>query len=155
MTLMRVLELTSCSRHNRALILLEDVEGTRRLTFYADGCETHRLAHALARGPRACHPVFDFVRALLETLGASPARVVLEDVDGQGIGALVHVRQGASEVTVTCYPPDAIALAVRERLPIYATPGALDHAEPVPPPVTGAGAVSEWLDRVQPQDFET
>jgi bifunctional DNase/RNase len=154
MTLMRIHELTACSRHQRALVVLEDMSGSRRLTFYADPSEAHRLAHALARGPRACHPVFDFVRALLETLGATPVRVVLEDVDGEGIGAILHVRQGAAEATVTCYPPDALALAVRERLPIYATAEALDHAEPRPAPPAESGAVSEWLDRVQPQDFE-
>jgi uncharacterized protein len=154
MTAMRIQELTSCRRHQRALVVLEDVSGSRRLTFYADPSETRRLAQALARGPHACHPVFDFMRALLATLGATPVRVVLEDVDGRGIGALVHVRQGASEVTVTCYPPDALVLALREGLPIYATPEALDHAEPVSGPVAEAGEVSEWLDRIQPRDFE-
>jgi hypothetical protein len=152
MTLMRVQQLTSCNRHQRTLVILEDVGGTRRLTFYADPSETHRLAQALARGPRACHPVYDFVRALLATLGATPIRVVLEDVEARGVGALVHVRQGESEMTVSCYPPDALALALRERLPIYATPEALHHAEPVPP-AAGAEDVSKWLDGIQPQDF--
>lgn len=151
---MRIQELTSCSRHRRVLIVLEDVVGTRRLTLYADPNETRRLAQAMARGPRACHPVYDFVRMLLATLGTTAIRVVLEDVDGRGIGALVHVRQGATELTVSCYPPDALALALREQLPIYATAEALDHAEPVPPAAAATGEVSEWLDRIQPQDFE-
>jgi len=54
-------------------------------------------------------------------------------------------------VPVPCYPPDAIALALRAGIPIYATHDALAHAEPSPPPP--ADAVSEWLERVRPADF--
>lgn len=50
-----------------------------------------------------------------------------------------------------CYPPDAIALALRAGIPIYATPDALGHAEPSPTPPPGV--VSEWLERVRPADF--
>jgi hypothetical protein len=155
MTQMRIQELTSCRQHQRALVVLEDVGGTRRITFYADPNETRRLAQAMARGPRACHPVYDFIRALVERLGATPVRVVLEDVDGQGIGARVCVRQGASEVLVTCYPPDALALALRERLPIYATAEALEHAELLSPAAAEPEDISEWLGRIRPHDFET
>ena len=78
---------------------------------------------------------------------------MLEDIEGQGVGALVHVRQGESETVVTCYPPDAVALAIREQLPIYATEAALDHAVPISPPPTEPGEVTDWLDHVRPQDF--
>lgn len=78
-------------------------------------------------------------------------RVVLEDVEGRGVAALVHVKQGESETVVTCYPPDAVALAIREQLPIYATPAALDHATAVPPPE--GPEVADWLRDVRPQDF--
>lgn len=154
MVLMRLRELSSCTRHNRTLIVLEDMARSRRLTFYADPGETRRLAQAVERGPRACHPVYDLIRALLGVLGASPMRVVLEDVEGRGVGALMHVRRGGSETVVTCYPPDAVALALREHLPIYATPAALDHAEPLSPPNAEPGAVTRWVQHVRPQDFE-
>jgi bifunctional DNase/RNase len=152
--LMYLHELTSCARHGRALVVLEDVAQTRRLTFYADPHETHRLAQAMASGPNVCHPVYDFVRALLRQLGAAPTRVVLEDVDGHGVGALVYVRHGEEDVAVSCYPPDALAVAVRETLPIYATPAALAHAQPLPSPDGEQGQVSAWLWRIHPRDFE-
>jgi bifunctional DNase/RNase len=150
---MRLRELASCTRHERALIVLEDTARSRRLTFYADADETRRLAKTIQRGPRACHPVYDFIRALLRTLGASAVRVVLEDVEGRGVGALVHVRQGETETVITCYPPDAVALALREQFPIYATQAALDHAAPVSPPSVEVDKVSDWLDHVRPNDF--
>jgi uncharacterized protein len=154
MVLMQLREIRSCTRHQRMLIVLEDTTGSCRLTFYADPHETRRLVQAAAPEPRTCHPVYDFIRALLAAVGVSATRVVLEDIEGRGIGALVHVQQGEVETVVTCYPPDALALAVRERLPIYATRAVLDHAITAPPPPGESGEITGWLDHVRPQDFE-
>jgi hypothetical protein len=46
----------------------------------------------MSRGPRACHPIFDFIQTLLRCWHAVPVRIVLEDVNGDGIGALVYLR---------------------------------------------------------------
>jgi bifunctional DNase/RNase len=161
MTLMRIRDLTACRKHSRALIALEDVDRACRLTFYADAEDARRLARELARGPRACHPIFDFIQTLLRTWHAAPVRVVLEDVNGDGIGAVVYVRQGEVELPLSCYPPDALALALRTGVPIYATPEVLGHAHAVPRTRsgdTGDGTPQSdtvrWLEGVRPRDFE-
>jgi hypothetical protein len=46
----------------------------------------------MSRGPRACHPIFGFIQTLLRCWHAVPVRIVLEDVNGDGIGALVYLR---------------------------------------------------------------
>jgi bifunctional DNase/RNase len=130
---------------------LEPTSGTLTITFAADSHEAVRLGRVVQHGPQACHPIFDFVRALLSSLEAGVTRVVLEDVQGEGISGIVYVGAGGSELPVPCYPPDAIALALRAGIPIYATQDALTHAEPSPTPPPGA--VSEWLERVRPSDF--
>jgi bifunctional DNase/RNase len=153
MTLMRIRDLTACPQHHRVLVTLEDVDGARRLTFYADAEDARRLARELARGPRVCHPIFDFIQALLRSWHAAPVRVVLEDVNGDGIGALVYLRQGEVELGILCYPPDALTIALRTGIPIYATPEALGHAQAAPP-TSEAPATAQWLEQVRPQDFE-
>lgn len=114
-------------------IVLEDVGGQMTLTFYADREEAGRLMREI--GPRgcACHPIYDFVHALLLAVDAEVTRVVLEEAKGQGIGGRVYVRSGDSELAVPCCPPDALALALRAQVPIYATPDALAHGEHVAP----------------------
>jgi len=89
-------------------------------------------------------------------------RVVLEDVKGQGIGSRVYVRSGGDELGVPCYPPDALALALRAKVPIYATADALTHAQRVAPSVDAGGGVADtrrevtrWLERVRPTDFSS
>ena len=154
MTLMRIRDLTACPKHSRVLVSLEDVDGARRLTFYADAEDARRLARELARGPRACHPVFDFIQTLLRSWHAAPVRVVLEDVNGNGIGALVYVRQGEVESGIACYPPDALTIALRTGVPIYATPEVLGHTHVIPSTASELQDAAQWLDRVRPQDFE-
>jgi bifunctional DNase/RNase len=151
MTQMRIREVTSCPRHRRAIIVLEDVAARQRLTFYADVDEARRLAQELQRGAAACHPIFDFIRSLLQAVDARPALVVLEDVDGLGVGARVHVRCSDGEVVVPCYPPDALTLALRADVPVYATPDVLRQA--AAPPPTDPDDVTRWLDGLKPTDF--
>jgi bifunctional DNase/RNase len=154
MTLVRIRDLTACPQHRRVLVNLEDVDSSRQLTFYADAEDARRLARELARGPRACHPIFDFIQALLRSWHAAPVRVVLEDVNGDGIGALVYLRQGEVESSISCYPPDALTIALRTGVPIYATPEVLGHAHVVPPTPSEEPDTAQWLERVRPQDFE-
>src|SRR5262245_7771878 len=154
MTLMRFRGITLRRAHRRAVVTLEDAERRVTLTFYADPQEASRLGRLVDRGAQTCHPVLDFVRGLLSAFEAGLTRVVIDDVPGQGIGSVLHVQWAGSELAVPCYPPDALALALRSGSPIYATGGALAHAEPLPTRPSGPdGDVEAWLERVKPDDF--
>lgn len=158
MTLMRIRHMTSCPSHKRSIIVLEDISGRLTLTFYADPGEVRRLGQELTRGRCACHPVYDFIQGLLTAFEATPTRVVLDDVEGEGIGGLVYLRRAGCELRVPCYPPDALALALRTDVPIYATTAALDHAEslsPSPSTPNPGGNVRQWLEQVKPEDFSS
>ena len=162
MTLMRIREITSCRNHARTTIVLEDPGQELMLTFYADVEEARRLTREIARSGCACHPIYDFVQSFLLAFDADVTRVVLEDVKGQGIGSRVYVRSGGDELGVPCYPPDALALALRAKVPIYATADALTHAQRVAPSVDAGGGVADTrrevtrlLERVRPTDFSS
>ena len=158
MTPMRIREIASCSQHRRTIIMLEDVHQCLRLTFYADPDEACRLTQELERGQHVCHPVYDFMRRLLDALQATATRVVLDVVQGEGLDGLVYVQQAESERGVPCYASDALALALRANLPIYATAEALAYAErlsPSPNAFDEGGEVRQWLAQVRPEDFSS
>ena len=158
MTLMRIREIASCPLHKRIIIMLEDVHQCLRLTFYADPEEACRLTQELEQGPYACHPVYDFMRRLLDALQATATRVVLDVVQGKGLDGLVYVQQAETERGVPCYASDALALALRANLPIYATAGALAYAErlsPSPSTFDEGEEVKQWLEQVRPEDFSS
>jgi len=158
MILMRIREIASCPQHKRTIIMLEDVQQCLRLTFYADPDEAGRLTQELERGPYVCHPVYDFIRRLLDALQATATRVVLDIVQGEGLDGFIYIQQAESERGIPCYASDALALALRANIPIYATAEALTYAErlsPAPSTFDAGGDVRQWLEQVRPEDFSS
>lgn len=158
MILMQLREVTSCTVHGRTIIVLEDVNKQLRLTFYADLEAAQRLAHALGRARPARHHVYDFIQSLLDALQTTATRVVLDEVQGKVISSFIYVRRAESEVAVQCYAPDALTLALRANLPIYATAAALAYAEQLSSTPSAPAAreeVTQWLERVKPEDFSS
>lgn len=156
MVLMRILDLACSADHQRAIVVLEDMEQRVRLTFSTDPQEAHRLAREMGRARCACNPVYDFIQSLLCTFQATISRVVLDDMGGKGISALIYLWRAEAELSLPCYPPDALALALRARVPVYATTKVLAHAQPLSAPGTlppGPPQVTQWLERVKPEDF--
>jgi bifunctional DNase/RNase len=155
MTPVYIHEITTCTDHDRTFIVLQDARGGTALTIQADAGEAQRLLRQVRHGRTACHPIFDFVQGLLATLGAEPTHVVLDDVAGEGVTAFVHLRGPGAERVVGCYPSDALTLALRDDLPVFVTPAALESPPPPRPPRVddASDSVLRWLDGVEPRDF--
>ena len=94
MTLIHLRDVRLCPAHHSAIVRMDDSSGALTMTFAADSHEAVRLGRVVRHGPQACHPIFDFVRALLCSLEAGVTRVVLEDVQGEGISRVVYVGTG-------------------------------------------------------------
>ena len=157
MILMHFREMRRCPEHHHAIILLEEVSGHRTLAVAADRDESARLWRELGRRSEGTHPIYDFVDKLLQTFGVAPARVVLEYVPGEGLGGSVVVRGAEGELTIPCYPSDALALAKRARVPIFVAGDVFSHVQPFSSLTSEedqlGGGVAEWLERIDPADF--
>lgn len=157
MTPMRIRDLDTTRDGRWTVIVLEDFEQKFRLVFSADAHEAHRLAKELGHGPCRCNPAYDFIEALLGMSRTTISRVVLDDVPGKGLEALVALDLGpvGGPFTLSCFPPDALALAVRAQAPIFATAQALAHAESLARrhELPAERAVRRWLNMLAPHDF--
>jgi bifunctional DNase/RNase len=136
--------------------VLEDTQ--RRLTrpFHVHPQELPREARLLTGSRNVVHPLHDFIQSLLDALLSAPTDVILDDVPERGFMAFIHVQRAGTMMSVPCYAPDALALAVQMKTPIYASTRALVHAEPRSPSrnVLAVGEdLQAWLARVRPTDF--
>jgi len=157
MTPMRVRALLSSSDNERAVVVLEAVAQRLQFAFSADRHETRRLGRALDGAECTCNPIYDFIESSLSALQAAMTRVVLDDAGASGIRAVIWLERADVCLTIPCYPPDALGLALRAKVPIYATAAALAHARPLTTTGDvlrpGPPEVRRWLEEVSPDDF--
>ncbi len=155
MTLMRVKALSHNPGAQLATLVLEDETGGLALGFLVPMNEAGRLARVLGLSQCRCAPIYELVLGMAARLGASVGRAVLHH-EPEGICATLVLEHPALDLVLPCHPADAIALALRARAPIYATPAAVAQACPVAK-LRACGTdhpdVARWLERVRPDDF--
>jgi bifunctional DNase/RNase len=109
------------------------------------------LAHWLAHELNECQcPAVSMYRLLQELLAkfGGILRVTLIDAsaDNTPLGLLVISCPNSEEIHQSCHPVDAIAMAARMHVPLYATSRALKMGS--------WKNIQPWLATVKPQDFE-
>jgi hypothetical protein len=86
------------------------------------------------------------------------ASIILSPSGDNRLAASVQVRIGPNETSVPCHTADALALAIRLRVPVFATAALaqiLDRkgTDSGKIPLPDDAEATPWLDRVKPDDF--
>ena len=145
------------------LMLREQAEPHRVLPIYIGTPEASAIHFAL-EGVIPPRPLtHDLLIDVLNELDASLDKVVITEVRDHTFFAELHLRRGDMDLTVSCRPSDAVALAVRAQAPIFAAPEVLDDAAHVPeePEASDEDADADeildefrsFIDQVNPEDF--
>ena len=105
----------------------------------------------------------DLLVTVIGELGAQLTEVVITEVRDHTFFAELHLRRGDLDLSVSCRPSDAVALAVRANVPIYASNAVLDDAAHLPEEETDEVDEAEaddildefrsFIDQVNPEDF--
>lgn len=104
-------------------VLLTD--GRRHLMITIGGFEATAISYG-AEGVKTDRPMtHDLLVKFLETLGARADRIVIDDLWNGTYFAKLFIKQGKEEFEIDTRPSDAIALAVRLDIPIFAIDGIL------------------------------
>jgi uncharacterized protein len=159
MRAMRVLRLIVHARTREPVAVLAETDGSRCVPIFL----RRPQADAMALGPRGESDVLlpqDMLLPLLRGLGHHVDGVEVTAL-AEGVFAAVVICDGGTRVPVL--PSDALALAVRERLPIGMAEEILDEVgqqvgEVFPdgvgaPPEEQVRAFRRFLDDVGPNDF--
>lgn len=104
-------------------VLLTD--GRRHLMIVIGAFEASAISYG-AEGVQTDRPMtHDLLAKFLETLGGRVDRVVIDDLWSSTYFAKIYVKQAKEEYEIDARPSDAIALAVRLEVPIFAIEGIL------------------------------
>jgi uncharacterized protein len=143
--------------HNQPIVLLKETTGERFLPIWIGAVEATSIAFAL-QGVETARPMtHDLMKDLLDALTVSVDRVVVTDMRDGTFYAEITLQGPAGETTVSSRPSDAIALAVRVGIPVFAEEGVLDEAgiliDDSDESETEVEKFKEFLDNVTPEDF--
>jgi uncharacterized protein len=113
---------------NRHVVILKDPEGDRYLPIWIGAWEASAIAMRL-QGLSAERPLtHDLFAAALDRLGVRVERVVINELADETYHARIHLERDGVHVEVDARPSDALALAVRAEVPIYAADEVLAQA---------------------------
>ncbi|MFN8593009.1 MAG: bifunctional nuclease family protein [Thermomicrobiales bacterium] len=110
------------------VVILKEVDGERHLPIWIGSYEAEAIAMEL-QGVTASRPLpYDLMRTIIDDLGGNVDRIVVTDLSDDVFYARIVLRQEGREVEVDSRPSDAIALAVRARVPILVDDSVMDKA---------------------------
>ena len=139
---------------NQPIVLLKEVDGERYLPIWIGAVEATAIAFAQQQIVTARPMTHDLMKDILDALGATLTAVHITDLqDGVFYANLVF----ASGTEVSARPSDAIALAMRMGVPLFAEESVLSEAGiPIADEQeTEVERFREFLDQVSPEDFDT
>jgi len=113
---------------NRHVVILKDTEGDRYLPIWIGAWEASAIAMRL-QGLAAERPLtHDLFAAALDRLGVRVERVVISELTDETYHAQIHLERDGVQVEVDSRPSDALALAVRAEVQIFAAEDVIAQA---------------------------
>lgn len=141
---------------NQPIVLLREREGERYLPIWIGASEAAAIALSL-QGVVTPRPMtHDLMKTILEDLSVAVNRIVVTELRDSTFFATIQMDRQGEEHEISSRPSDAIALAVRMSVPIFASEDVLDEASILIPgdEEEEVEKFREFLDEVSPEDFE-
>ena len=140
---------------NQPIVLLREREGERYLPIWIGAMEATAIAFALQGIVTARPMTHDLMKNVLEEIGVRVERIVITELKEGTFYAVIHMARNGSQYEVSSRPSDAIALAVRVNVPIFANEDVLSEASIVikDDEEQEVQKFREFLDQVTPEDF--
>ena len=110
------------------VVILKEVSGERHLPIWIGAYEAEAIAMEL-QGVSAARPLpYDLMKSLIGDMGGAIDRIVVTDLSQDVFYARIVVQQNGRSVEIDSRPSDAIALAVRARVPILFDDAVMERA---------------------------
>ncbi|MGH2556719.1 MAG: bifunctional nuclease family protein [Actinomycetota bacterium] len=140
---------------NQPIVLLRERDGERYLPIWIGAMEATAIAFALQGIVTARPMTHDLLKNVLEEVGVRVDRIVITELREGTFYAVIQMQQNGSSYEVSSRPSDAIALAVRVNVPIFANEEVLSEASIVikDDEEQEVEKFREFLDQVTPEDF--
>jgi bifunctional DNase/RNase len=110
------------------VVILKEKDADRYLPIWIGPAEADAIAVRLQEVAVARPLTHDLLRSVLDALGAQVSCIVVNDLSNDTFYARIMLEVDGRALEIDSRPSDAIALAVRAQVPIYAEEAVLDKA---------------------------
>ena len=110
------------------VVILKEKESDRYLPIWIGPAEADAIAVRLQDVQVARPLTHDLLRTVIEELGGSIEHIFVNDLSNDTFFAKIVLKVDGRSVDIDARPSDAIALAVRAQVPIYADESVLEKA---------------------------
>ena len=147
----------SMQNYNRVVILKEK-ESERYLLIWIGPAEAEAIAMRLGDVQPPRPQTHDLLVNIIESLQARVSHVLVNDLNNDTFYARIVLEANGQTVEIDSRTSDAIALAVRTQVPIYAEESVLERAgillDKEPEQIAAAPAMGEQMSRANPEELE-
>lgn len=140
---------------NQPIVLLKERDGERYLPIWIGAVEATAIAFGMQGFVTARPMTHDLMRDLLKGLAVDVQRILITELKEGTFYAEIEMNTNGSKVSISSRPSDAIALAVRLNVPIFANESVMEEAS-IPIRDDEEQEVEkfrEFLEQVNPEDF--
>ena len=140
---------------NQPIVLLKEHDGERYLPIWIGAMEATAIAFAL-QGIVTQRPMtHDLLKNVLEEIEVHVERILITELKEGTFYAVIQLSRNGTRYEVSSRPSDAIALAVRVNVPIFANEDVLSEASIVirDDEEQEVEKFRELLEHVNPEDF--
>lgn len=110
------------------IVILKDTESDRYLPIWIGPCEADAITVELQEVEVPRPLTHDLLKAVIEEMGAEVAHIMVSELRNDVFYARVILQVDGKELEVDSRPSDAIALAVRARVPIFVADSVMTKA---------------------------
>jgi bifunctional DNase/RNase len=110
------------------VVILREKDSDRYLPIWIGPAEADAIAVRLQEVAVARPLTHDLLRSVIDSLGAAVEYVVVNDLSNDTFFARIMLQLDGRNLEIDSRPSDAIALAVRAQVPIFADESVLDKA---------------------------
>jgi uncharacterized protein len=129
------------------IVVLKEMGATRFLPIWIGPFEADAITIELQNVEVARPLTHDLLKATIEQLGAEIVEVSITDLRNDTFYAEISLRLNGRQLAVDARPSDAIALAVRARVPVYVSAEVMDSAGITPEEDLEGNAITPEEDK--------
>lgn len=101
------------------IVMLRDIDGERQLPIWIGPCEAESITLELQDTEVARPLTHDLLNNVISTMGGKVSHVLINELREQVFYARLYIDTEGKLIDIDCRPSDAIAVAVRAKVPVF------------------------------------